>query len=194
MSFGPRRCAVFGAFASIAVAAVGAPATRAQSSFSDVPAGHWAAQSVQKLSERGIVSGYPGRPGGAALAPSTAKRQAYAGNKPVTRYELAVTLYRFVQYLERADGRKRGSAAAARAKSALPAAVKDGAEAVRRLVIAGYLPADTPLGQNGSTLVTANQLADVMAQVLARATEKRTPITPESKRAPIDHSHSVPGS
>lgn len=165
--------AAFGLFALVA------PAAHArQQPFSDVPANHWAAASIAKLAARGIVTGYP-----AAAQASVAPRPAtaYNGSKPVTRYELAVTLYRFVQYLERANQQKKGTTRV----QVLPS-IRDtnGAGAVRALVARGYLPEATPLGKSGATLVTADQLADALAQIISRDRENRTPISPDSRLAP----------
>ncbi len=148
------------------LAGVACAPVRAQSSFPDVPADHWAAAAVRQLKEAGIVVGYPPAP-----APRPRARAAYAGDKPVTRYELALTLWRFVQYTEQARRQKTGALA--------------GPEAVRRLVSGGYLPAGTPLAKQGDKPVTANQLADALSQVIARATERKTPVTPDSRRAPL---------
>jgi hypothetical protein len=175
--FVPAAAAVFGL---LALAAPAVHARRQQQPFSDVPANHWAAESVAKLAARGIVTGYPAaQAGGGAAAPRPAT--AYNGSKPVTRYELAVTLYRFVQYLERADQQKKGGL---RVQVLPPIKNTDGAAAVRTLVAGGYLAADTPLGKNGATVATANQLADALAQVIRRDREKRTPVSPDSLHAP----------
>ena len=74
------------------LAALGcAGAASAQSGgFSDVSKGHWAAPSVAGLASRAI------------LAPQ-GKAAKFDGSKPITRFELAITLWRFVQYIERAD-------------------------------------------------------------------------------------------
>lgn len=183
--------------AALAATAAGAallffvrPARAAQPTFSDVPATHWAAESVKKLAERGILSGYAQRTSAAAPAAPKAKPasagkppQLYSGDKPVTRYELAVTLYRMVQYLERADRQKRGTSRVQRTGPAAPAP-KNGAEAVRRLIAGGYLPKDTLLATNGNALVTADQLADVLAQVVRHTVEKRVSPSPGSLNAP----------
>lgn len=149
-----------------------AVAARAQAPFPDVPADHWAAVSVQKLKEAGIVVGYPA---GGASSPG----RGYAGDKPVTRYELAVTLYRFVQFIERADQQtpKAGNA---------PEAPRSGREAVDRLVNGGYLPANTPLAADGDKPVTADQLADALSQVIVKATERKTPATPGTGSTPAE--------
>ena len=147
-----------------------------QTSFSDVPANHWAAASIAKLASRGILTGYP-----ASQASSGKPSTAYNGSKPVTRYELAVTLYRFVQYLERADQQKKGSI---RVQALPPVKDTDGPAAVRALIARGYLAAGTSLGTSGTTLATANQFADALAQVVRRDRENRTPVSPDSRSAP----------
>lgn len=157
--------------ASTFVASVGA---RAQvGGFPDVPKNHWASDPVQKLAQAGILTGYPEGQKPASKPKSAA--MAFNGDKPVTRYELAATLYRFVQYIERADKQKRG-------KSQVQAAPKNGAEAIARLISGGYLPATTPLAKNGSLIVTANQLSEALAQIMLRINENKTPITPDSRR------------
>lgn len=159
------------AVATVAIAAA-APA-RAQAPFPDVPAGHWAAEAVAKMAGEGILTGYP-----PAAAPRP-KATPFDGNKPVTRYELAVTLWRFVRYLNQADGRKKGNLGAQ-----LPDA-KSPQDALAKLVSGGYLPKNTPLAKEGGKNITASELADAMAQIITKVTEKKTPITPESRRAPI---------
>ena len=173
-----------------------AAAVRAQggggSGFRDVPDSHWAAAAVKRVREAGIMAGYPNT--AQAAAATTPRRPAAAaspfnGNKPVTRYELAVTLYRFIQYVERADRQKKG-----RTSGASAAPPTTGPEAVRRLIREGYLPAGTPLAREGGKRVTAGELADALAQVLVRVTEKKTPVSPDSQNAPIDHPHThAPG-
>jgi len=117
--------------------------------------------------------------------PAPGKKQGYDGNKPVTRYELAVTLYRFVQYIERADRQKKG-------KSGAMAEPKTGADAVKYLVSNGYLPRTTLLAKEGGKIVTANQLADALAQVITKSRERVTPISPDSE-LDIKRPQAVPG-
>ena len=52
----------------------------------DVPPGHFAAGAVGRVVKQSIMG--------------TAKDGRFNGNQPVTRYELAVALDRFVQYIE----------------------------------------------------------------------------------------------
>jgi hypothetical protein len=190
MTFYPRLLA-FGAAAGV-LAGFGARPARAQSSFPDVPADHWAAAAVQKLKETGIVVGYP--PGAPAQRAVTT---GYAGDRPVTRYELAVALWRFVQYIERAEQQKRDEGKGARDEKegagANTSSLSSGATAVRRLIAGGYLPQNTPLAKEGRKPVTANQLADALSQVIVKATERKTPVTPDSRRAPIERPGQAPG-
>lgn len=184
--------------AGTALTAFVAPvAARAQvAGFADVPSGHWAADSVGKLAKTGIIQGSSNKPLGIAVAQAkTGKapaKPAYDGDKPVTRYELAVTLWRMVQYLDQVDKMKKGNTHV----MAAPAAV-DGPTAVKNLLAGGYLPAKSPLATAGDKVVTANQFADALALVVSKAREKATPVTPGSlKTLPIekpdggdDHDH-----
>jgi len=163
----------------VVLLAIGSPAQAQVAGFSDVPKDHWAAEGVARVASAGIIKGFPVEQNQQAKA-----AQKYDGDKPVTRYELAVTLYRFVLYMERADRQKKG-------KLKVEAPI-NGAEAVKRLVAEGYLPRDTPLRLEGAKLVTSNQLADAMAAVIAKIREKQTPITPDSLRTtPIERPKST---
>ncbi len=154
-----------------------------------MPDNHWAADSVRKLAQAGIVSGY--RKTASAQQKS---RQAYSGNKPVTRYELAVTLYRFVQYMERADRQRGGGGGARKGDGGAPAAA--GGKRGR-----GRAPPDrerlftanTPRPTHRTTLPTAHQQADALARFISRITDKKVPVTPESQRAPIQRPDSSLG-
>ena len=169
------------ALAAAALAGFAALPVRAQSSFPDVPADHWAAEAVRRLKEAGIVIGYP-----AAAAQRPQAGTGYAGDRPVTRYELAVALWRFVQYIERADQQKKGMTGAS-------SGAGSGRDAVRRLVSGGYLPASTPLAINGGRSVSAKQFADALSQVIVKVAERKTPVTPDSRRAPIERPGQAPG-
>jgi len=54
--------------------------------FSDVPADHWAYDAVQMLEEKGLVEGYPDG--------------LFKGDRPMTRYEMAMVVARVVAKLE----------------------------------------------------------------------------------------------
>jgi hypothetical protein len=159
--------------AAVVLATV-APAQAQTAGFKDVPKNHWAAEGVAKLASAGIVKGHP-----VAKNQKATGKESYNGDKPVTRYELAVTLYRFVLYIERAERQKKGNL-----KVDAPI---DGPQAIRKLIAEGYLPRDTPLAKEGTKVVTANELADAMTRVITRSREKATPVTPDSLRAkPIE--------
>jgi len=51
--------------------------------YADVPRGHWAYEAIARLSQAGIIEGYPDG--------------NYYGNKPMTRYEFAVAIARLLQ-------------------------------------------------------------------------------------------------
>ena len=69
----------------IAVLLLSASATFAET-FKDVPKDHWAAESVQIVAADGVMKGYPDA--------------TFKGDKPVTRYELAVALERMIFFIE----------------------------------------------------------------------------------------------
>jgi hypothetical protein len=175
-------------FFAAALTTLAVPCRAQVAGFADVPKTHWAADSIAKLVSAGIIAS-PAQntqnkdKTGGAKAPA---KPVYNGDKPVTRYELAVTLYRFVQYIDRADRQKKS-------KMGAQAAPANGAEAVQRLIADGYLPKETPLASDGDKLVTANQLADALTHVVVRSREKASPITPDSKYAPIQRPSAGPG-
>jgi hypothetical protein len=179
-----KRALVPAFFVLAALAATVGPARAQVAGFSDVPKNHWAADSITKLVAAGIVAS-PAQQKASGTAKTTAT-PAYNGEKPVTRYELAVTLYRFVQYIDRADRQKKS-------KMGAQAAPANGAEAVKRLIADGYLPKDTALATDGDKLVTANQLSDALTHVVVRSRERASPITPDSKNAPIQRPSAAPG-
>ncbi|MGH7754934.1 MAG: S-layer homology domain-containing protein [Vulcanimicrobiaceae bacterium] len=60
--------------------------------FSDVPANHWAYQDIQSLAADGIIDGYPSG--------------KFEGNRPMTRYEMAVVVARAIAHVEEAGASK----------------------------------------------------------------------------------------
>ncbi|MEM6431430.1 MAG: S-layer homology domain-containing protein [Deinococcota bacterium] len=52
----------------------------------DVPAGHWAAEAINQLSELGIITGYPDG--------------SFGGTRPLNRYEMAVIAVRILAYVD----------------------------------------------------------------------------------------------
>lgn len=59
--------------------------------FTDVPAGHWAAQALADLADAGVIEGLPGV-------------SRYDGDRPMTRYEAAVALARLLSAVEQLPG------------------------------------------------------------------------------------------
>ena len=117
----------------------------------DVPPNHFAAGSVRRVVHENIMG--------------TTKDGRFQGNQPVTRYELAVALDRFVQYIE--AGRKPLHAQTFPAPARLaPTASAAQRQALTHLVTNGFLPASSPLvTQSGAGLVTAKETSDALAAV-----------------------------
>ena len=141
--------------------AAAAPAPKAAPLPKDVPAGHWAAGSVGRVTHEKIM----GR----------AVDGRFQGDKPVTRYELAVTLDRFVRYIEAA--RKPLHAAENPLPVSVPArASKAEGAALTHLVSQGFLPVNSPLlTKDGHQPVTATELADALAAVTIRLSDRAEP-------------------
>jgi hypothetical protein len=133
------------------------------------PQGHWATPSITALVQRGILQP-PTTPKKPTRAP---KANKLAGDAPVTRYEMVVTLWRFVQYMEAADKQKKGT---------LKVEMKP-EEAIKLLVSGGYLPKDSPLVVGKSNTVTIKQFTKAMSLVISRIQEKKTPISPDAEGA-----------
>ena len=139
-------------FLTAAAFAAPAPSPR------DLPPGHWAGGSVKRVLHENIMGTTPdGR---------------FQGDQPVTRYELAVALDRFVQYME--AGRKPLHAQTFPApKSVSPAASPIQRQAITHLVSNGFLPAASPLvTQNGKAVVTAKELSAALASVTIRLSDR----------------------
>lgn len=142
-------------------AALAAPFAVA-SPLTDVPPGHWAAGAVRRLEAEKIIMGSaPGK---------------FQGDKPVTRYELALTLDRMVRYIE--AGRKPLSGGGSPSSVKLPASANaQTRQALTHLTQNGFVSASSPLLQ-ANKVVTARELTDVLAQVTIRLTDRSLPVTP----------------
>jgi hypothetical protein len=66
----------------LVVSAQAQPAGAQNAEYPDVPRGHWAYEAINKLSQAGVLEGYPDG--------------NYYGNKPMTRYEFAVAIARLM--------------------------------------------------------------------------------------------------
>ncbi|MBC7809243.1 MAG: S-layer homology domain-containing protein [Akkermansiaceae bacterium] len=172
-----KRTTLFAAtVAAVCAVTISAPAFAQGSAFPDVPANHWAASSVSALVKAGIVNGYGASP--LAIGAPDKKKPAYDGNKPVTRYELAVTLYRFVQHMDKVAKQPKS-------KTGAMVTPKTGADAVKQLVARGYLPANSPFVKNATAAggikpVTADEFARALGDVLTKVQETRTPVSKDS--------------
>lgn len=154
----PLTAALLIAAAPLALAA---PAPKPAPLPKDVPAGHFAAGAVGRVTHEKIMGReVDGR---------------FQGDKPVTRYELAVTLDRFVRYMEAArkplhpGGKPVPVKAPARASQAERAALT-------HLVSQGFLPKSSPLlKKDGHQPVTATEMADALASVTIRLSDRAEP-------------------
>lgn len=123
----------------------------------DVPQGHWAADSVKKMTELGIMKGYPDG--------------TFKGDAPVTRYELAVTLDRFIQMIQES----RSPIADADSKINTDKMPKWAAPSLEKLTAGGYLPKNSPILTDGSKPVSAEELAEALAYVAAEIIRRDVP-------------------
>ncbi len=127
---------------------------------SDVPSGHWAAGAVRRLASEKIMGG-------------TASGK-FQGDKPVTRYELALTLDRLVRYLE--AGRKPLTQSPAQSPVKIPASAKT-RQALAHLAQEGFIAPGSPLLQSNK-VVTAQELTNILSQVVIRLSDRALPPTP----------------
>jgi len=185
-----KQIALAAAVASTVALIAVRPAVAQVAGFSDVPSNHPAAASIAALAKAGIVNGYSSAPLAVGAPDKTkGKKPAVDGNKPVTRYELAVTLYRFVQHLQNAEKLKKST-------MGVMAEPKSGAEAVKLLVANGYLSKTSKFVVNsakgGQKSVTANEFADALGVVITKMRENSSPISKGSLNdidKPETHTH-----
>ena len=83
------------AAALAATFALGVTSAFAANPFSDVPAKHWAYESVSKLQKAGIVEGY--------------SNGQFGGDKNMTRYEMAIVVAKAMTKMEKADAEQKAS-------------------------------------------------------------------------------------
>ena len=126
----------------------------------DVPHRHPAYSAVQGLLSRGILISKRG--------------SSFGGEKPVTRYEMAMALYRMVQYLEPrtggagASGSREPSAKRGRAGQR-PSGKTTSSDPAAWLIAHDYLTADCPLAwKPSSASVSPGLFSDSLAYVTDR--------------------------
>jgi hypothetical protein len=126
----------------------------------DVPSGFWAAPAVQSVVRSGLMR--------------TNSAGDFEGNKPVTRYELAVVLARLVHQMEAAH--KPLSALPPVRVSVPKSTPVAAAHALKQLIGEGFLPKNTPLlTKPGTQPVTADELADALSQVTIQISSRSLP-------------------
>ena len=148
-------------------------------SFKDVPKNHWAAESVQLVKADGVIKGYPDA--------------TFKGDKPVTRYELAVALERMIAFIEqslkpevKAESGESGKVESGESRAKSPdnppiALSRPGIGAVSKgdpaqaLKAGGYILADSPLLTDPKKTVSPTELAQALASVASRLIEKTIP-------------------
>ena len=133
--------------------------------FRDVPKDHWAAEFVQVVKADGVMKGYPDA--------------TFKGDKPVTRYELAVALERMITFIE--QGLKpevesaKSKVESQGAPSPKPSSPTEGADAAKALKAGGYIAANSPLLTDQQKTVSPDELAKALSSVAARLIEKTIP-------------------
>ncbi len=146
--------------------------------FRDVPPDHWAAEAVGSLKERGVVKGY--------------LDGTFRGDKAVTRYELAVLLVRFTEFLTETLGRAEETNGAkpdrpkdtANASVMLEAASKK-EEPARILLNRGFIDKSSPLLKEPHKPATMEEVADALAGVSMKLIELNIPAgSSEANEAP----------
>lgn len=131
-------------------------------SFKDVPKDHWAADSVQMVATDGVMKGYPDT--------------TFKGDKPVTRYELAVALGNMIEFIEQSLGvesQKSKVESPPLSLSKPQAALK--ADPAQSLKNGGFIPANSPLLTNRDKTVSPTELAQALASVASKLIEKTIP-------------------
>lgn len=128
---------------------------------SDVPHDHWAKNSVDTVTSKQIMTTDNGK---------------FDGNKPVTRYELAVTLDKWTKYIEK--GRTPLSHPVKKNRSSLiPAkAPKEVKVALMNLASWDFIDEKSILLKGtGKEVVTADQLSDIISRVIVRLSDRAEP-------------------
>lgn len=144
--------------------------------FRDVPPTHWAHAAVVNLADRGVLTG---RPDG-----------TFQGEKPVTRFELAVALDRFVKQVE--AGLKKGGESLNDLKTIKKPVVNVpnthwAHDAMLRLAEEGYLPISSKVLQGPGDLLTVTDVGQALGSVASRLAELVS-------HEPDDYQETMPGS
>lgn len=149
----PHRLRAYVAAAAVSVLALPALA----GSIKDLPSNPEMRSAVQSVTSKKLMDA----PGG-----------KFNGDKPVTRFELAVTLDRLVRYIE--NGRKPLHPTTRPHAAALPSnATGQVRAALKHLTDYDFIPDNSILLKGtGREVVTANQLSTTLAQVTIRLSDR----------------------
>lgn len=143
----------------------------ASAQFADVPAHAPAAPAVQSLKSEGVVQGYPDH--------------KYHGSRPLTRYEAAVVLQRFVTYVEKGRQPLHDTSISIPDSRASAPAGHWAHDSQIALMHGRFLPTDSPVLQGpGSHPVTADQFADALSATVNRVSDRSLPPTPNADPGP----------
>lgn len=121
--------------------------------YSDVPPDHWAAKSVDKLVAMKMLPAGEGK--------------AFQGDHPVTRYEFAVLMDKFITDIRRAFVRQPTQKQLN--LSLIKGRETDGSQAAMvRLAKEGFLPYESPVLRGPKDTITPEMMAIAMAQIAQR--------------------------
>lgn len=129
--------------------------------FRDVPKEHWAAEAVQIMADSGVLQGY--------------SNNTYRGDKPVTRYELAVALERMITYIQ--ESRKPLVSKEEKLSLTPPAHWAKGS--VLYLKDGGFVAKDSVLLSDGNKPVKCDELASALSDVALKLIEVQVPAPKE---------------
>jgi hypothetical protein len=137
--------------------------------FRDVPKSHWAAPSLASDVQNGLTKGYPD--------------DTYRGDRPVTRYEMAVLLNNFVAFVQKGQAPLHPTNVSPVSVSAPPSHWAHSAQV--QLVTNRYLPPTSPLiASLGSHSVTGKEAAVAFGQAVSRVSDRSLPVTKNAAPEP----------
>lgn len=153
---------------AVAVLIATLPAFAQDTQLKDVPPDHWAAAAVKEVVAKGIMKGFPDG--------------TFRGDQPVTRYELAVTLARFMRQVE--ESLKDLKTRTPKVSIAVPVKPKHWAFSdLQFLVGHGYVSEDSPLLRDLHKPADPDTVSAVLAQAIVGLVERYT-ISPEELQVP----------
>lgn len=137
----------------------------------DVPANHPGRAAVDGMVKKQI------------MRPDSSGK--FNGSKPVTRYELAVILDKLITYVETSQKPIKESKFPVPTGSLTAPNGHWAHDAQERLVRDGFVPTSSPLLKKpGTEIVVAKELAQVLATVSTRLTDRSLPVTKDA--SPVD--------